>query len=70
MLSFLDLEQWDVTLAGATAHPIGSWVTQHARNLAMTRKEEGRAVNLLIPRQGHQVRRGPSMKSFEASAFP
>jgi ribosomal protein L25 (general stress protein Ctc) len=35
-------------LAGVTAHPIGNWVTQQARNLAMTLEDEGRTVKVLI----------------------
>ena len=44
----IDLERRKVFLAGVTEHPIGSWVTQQARNLAMTLKDEDRAVNFLI----------------------
>jgi len=35
-------------LAGVTEHPIGSWVTQQARNLAMTLEDEDRVVKFLI----------------------
>jgi transposase len=48
VLFFIDLERRKVFLAGVTEHPIGSWVTQQARNLAMTLEDEGRAVRLLI----------------------
>ena len=37
-----------VFLAGVTAHPVGAWVTQHARNLAATLEDEGRAVRFLV----------------------
>jgi len=48
VLFFIDLERRKVFLAGVTEHPIGSWVTQQARNLAMTLEDEGRAVRFLI----------------------
>ena len=38
---FIDLERRKVFLAGVTEHPIGSWVTQQARNLAMALEDEG-----------------------------
>jgi hypothetical protein len=43
VLFFIDLERRKVFLAGVTEHPIGSWVTQQARNLAMTLEDERRA---------------------------
>jgi len=48
VLFFIDLERRKVFLAGVTEHPIGSWVTQQARNLAMTLEDEGRVVKFLI----------------------
>ena len=48
VLFFIDLERRKVFLAGVTEHPMGSWVTQQARNLAMTLEGEGRAVKFLI----------------------
>jgi hypothetical protein len=48
VLFFIDLEGRKVFLAGVTEHPIGSWVTQQARNLAMTLEDEGRVVKFLI----------------------
>ena len=48
VLFFIDLERRKVFLAGITEHPIGSWVTQQARNLAMTLEDEGRGVKFLI----------------------
>lgn len=39
VLFFIDLERRKVFLAGVTDHPIGSLVTQQARNLAMTLEE-------------------------------
>jgi transposase InsO family protein len=48
VLFFIDLERRKVFLAGITEHPIGSWVTQQARNLAMTLEDEGRIVKFLI----------------------
>lgn len=48
VLFFINLERRQVFLAGVTDHPIGSWVTQQARNLTMTFEDEGHAVNFLI----------------------
>src|ERR1035441_9419274 len=48
VLFFIDLERRKVFLAGVTEHPIGSWVTQQARNLAMTLEDQGRVVKFLI----------------------
>jgi putative transposase len=48
VLFFIDLERRKVFLAGVTEHPIGSWVTQQARNLAMALEDEGRIVKFLI----------------------
>ena len=48
VLFFINLERRKVFLAGVTEHPIGSWVTQQARNLAMTIEDEGRAVKFLL----------------------
>jgi putative transposase len=33
VLFFIDLQRRTVYLAGVTAHPVGPWVTQQARNL-------------------------------------
>ena len=48
MLFFIDLERRKVFLAGVTANPIGAWVTQQARNLAITLEDQGRAVRFLV----------------------
>ena len=48
VLFFIDLEGRKVFLAGVTEHPIGSWVTQQARNLAAVLEDECRAVKFLI----------------------
>ena len=48
VLFFIDLHRRKVFLAGVTEHPIGSWVTQQARNLTMTLENEGRTVKFLI----------------------
>ena len=48
MLFFIDLERRKVFLAGVTAHPVGAWVTQQARNLATTLEDQGRAVRFLV----------------------
>jgi hypothetical protein len=41
-LFFVELEGRKVFLAGVTAHPIGPWVTQPARNLVATLENQGR----------------------------
>ena len=48
VLFFLDLERRKVFLAGVTAHPVGAWVTQQARNLAITLEDQGRAVRFIV----------------------
>jgi putative transposase len=48
VLFFIDLERRRVFLAGVTAHPIGGWVTQQARNLAAKLEDEGRVIKFLI----------------------
>ena len=48
VLVFIDLERRKVFLAGVTAHPVGAWVTQQARNLAATLEDQGRAVRFLV----------------------
>jgi transposase InsO family protein len=48
VLFFIDLERRKVFLAGVTAHPVGAWVTQQARNLAASLEDEGRAVRFLV----------------------
>jgi transposase InsO family protein len=48
VLFFIDLERRKVFLAGVTAHPIGIWVTQQARNLAARIEDEGRVIKFLI----------------------
>jgi transposase InsO family protein len=48
VLFFIDLERRKVFLAGVTAHPVAAWVTQQARNLAITLEDEGRTVRFLV----------------------
>jgi transposase InsO family protein len=48
VLFFIDLERRKVFLAGVTAHPVGTWVSQQARNMAATLEDQGRAVRFLI----------------------
>jgi putative transposase len=48
VLFFIDLERRKMFLAGVSAHPIGSWVTQQARNLAATLEEENHIVRFLV----------------------
>ncbi len=47
-LFFIDLGRRKVFLAGVTAHPVGSWVTQQARNLVATLEDEGRTLRFLV----------------------
>ncbi len=48
VLFFLDLDRRVVFLAGVTAHPIGPWVTQQARNLVATLEDQDRALRFLV----------------------
>jgi transposase InsO family protein len=48
VLFFIDLERRKVFLAGVTAHPVGAWVTQQARNMAITLEDQGVAVRYLV----------------------
>ena len=48
VLFFIDLERRKVFLAGVTAHPVGAWVTQRARNPVITLEDQRRAVRLLV----------------------
>jgi hypothetical protein len=48
VLFFVELARRRVWITGVTEHPIGGWVTQQARNLAMTLEDEGRAIRFFI----------------------
>jgi transposase len=48
VLFFIDLERRKVFLAGVSAHPVGAWVTQQARDLVLTLEDQGRAVRFLV----------------------
>jgi putative transposase len=48
VLFFIDLERRMVYLAGVTAHPVGPWVTQQARDLAATLEDQGRVVRFFV----------------------
>jgi putative transposase len=48
VLFFLELDTRRVHLAGATANPDRTWVTQQARNLMLRLEEQGRRVRFLI----------------------
>jgi len=48
VLFFIDLEHRKVFLAGVTARPVGAWVTQQARNLAVTLEDQGRSFRFLV----------------------
>jgi transposase InsO family protein len=48
VLFFIELERRKAFLAGVTAHPVGPWVTQQARNLVATLEDQGRGVRFLV----------------------
>ena len=48
VLFFIELDTRRVYVTGVTAHPIGSWVAQQARNLAMALDDRIHPVKLLI----------------------
>jgi len=48
VLFFIDIDRRKVFLAGVTANPVGPWVTQQARNLVATLKDQGRALRFLV----------------------
>jgi hypothetical protein len=47
-LFFIDLDRRMVNLAGVTAHPVGPWVTQQARNLVAHLEDRGRPFRFLV----------------------
>jgi transposase InsO family protein len=47
-LFFIDLDRRMVYLAGVTAHPVGPWVTQQARNLVAHLEGRGRPFRFLV----------------------
>ena len=48
VLFFIELDTRRVHLAGVTATPTGSWITQQARNVLLALEEQGRRVRLLL----------------------
>jgi putative transposase len=48
VLFFIELDARRVHLAGVTANPDGSWVTQQARNLLLVLGERGRRVRFVV----------------------
>jgi len=48
VLFFIELDTRRVHLAGVTANPNGTWVTQQARNLLLVLGEQGRRVQFLL----------------------
>jgi putative transposase len=47
-LFFIELDTRRVHLAGVTAHPNGTWVTQQARNLLLVLEARGRRLRFLL----------------------
>jgi putative transposase len=54
VLFFIELGTRRVHLAGVTANPDGSWVTQQARNLLLVLGERGRRLRFLVRDQQPQ----------------
>ncbi len=48
VLFFIHLERRVVFLAGVTAHPVGPWVTQQARNLGANLDDRGQSFRFLV----------------------
>jgi len=56
VLFFIDLGSRRVHLAGCTANPTGTWVSQQARQFAWRDPGTANTVSLPHPRPGQQVR--------------
>ena len=48
VLFFIDIQRRMVYSAGVTAHPVGPWVTQQARNLVANLEDQGRTLRFLV----------------------
>ena len=48
VLFFINLQRRMVYFAGVTAHPVGPWVTQQARNLVANPEDQGRLFRFLV----------------------
>jgi transposase InsO family protein len=48
VLFFIDIQRRTIYLAGVTAHPVGPWVTQQARNLVANLEDRGRPLRFLV----------------------
>jgi transposase InsO family protein len=48
VLFFIDIQRRTVYLAGVTAHPVGPWVTQQARNLVANVEDRGGPLRFLV----------------------
>jgi hypothetical protein len=57
-LFFIELDTRRVHLAGVTANPKGTWITQQARNLLLALDEQGRRTRFLIRDQDARFCRG------------
>jgi hypothetical protein len=56
VLFFIELDTRRVHLAGVTATPTGSWITQQARNVLLALEEQGRVRFLLRDRDARFCR--------------
>jgi hypothetical protein len=57
VLFFIEVNTRRVYLLGVTANPVGEWVTQQTRNLALHLAERSRAVKFLVRDRDHEVHR-------------
>jgi hypothetical protein len=48
VLFFIDIQRRMVYLTAVTAHPVGPWVTQQARNLVANLEDQGRTLRFLV----------------------
>jgi hypothetical protein len=48
LLFFIEVDTRRIHLAGVTAHPVGEWATQQARNLVWALSERSRAAKFLL----------------------
>jgi len=63
VLFFIELDTRRVRLAGVTATPTGSWITQQARNVLLALEEQGRRVRFLLRDRDARFCRGSTTYS-------